>query len=61
MKRLLPGVILFLLLLNGYGQGVANKIQWWQDARFGMFIHWGVYSSEGRGEWIMYQEHIPYN
>jgi len=25
-----------------------------------MFIHWGVYSLEGRGEWIMYQEHIPY-
>lgn len=60
MKRLLIGVVLFVLLLNGYGQDVANKISWWQDARFGMFIHWGVYSAEGRGEWIMYQEHIPY-
>ena len=60
MKRLLPGVILLVSLFNGYGQGVVNKIQWWQDARFGMFIHWGVYSTEGRGEWIMYQEHIPY-
>lgn len=29
------------------------------DARFGMFIHWGLYSTQGRGEWIMYQEHIP--
>lgn len=25
-----------------------------------MFIHWGVYSTVGRGEWIMYQEHIPF-
>ncbi len=24
-----------------------------------MFIHWGLYAIEGRGEWIMYQEHIP--
>lgn len=26
---------------------------WFQDARFGMFIHWGVYSVLGDGEWIM--------
>ena len=27
-----------------------ERIQWWQQARFGMFIHWGVYSLPG-GEW----------
>jgi alpha-L-fucosidase len=27
--------------------------QWFQDARFGMFIHWGVYSVLGEGEWVM--------
>ncbi|MGH9720134.1 MAG: alpha-L-fucosidase [Bryobacteraceae bacterium] len=27
--------------------------QWFQDARFGMFIHWGVYSVLGDGEWVM--------
>jgi alpha-L-fucosidase len=27
-----------------------KRIQWWQNARFGMFIHWGVYSLPG-GEW----------
>lgn len=27
-----------------------ERIQWWRDARFGMFIHWGVYSLPG-GEW----------
>src|SRR6266567_1906408 len=26
---------------------------WFQDAKFGMFIHWGVYSVLGEGEWIM--------
>ena len=36
------------------------KISWWQDAKFGMFIHWGVYSIPGRGEWLLYQEHIPF-
>lgn len=27
--------------------------QWFQDARFGLFIHWGVYSVLGKGEWVM--------
>ena len=26
---------------------------WFQDAKFGLFIHWGVYSVLGDGEWIM--------
>ncbi len=42
---------------------------WWRDARFGMFIHWGVYSVpagtykgkqiSGIGEWIMNNGKIP--
>ncbi|MEM3105207.1 MAG: alpha-L-fucosidase, partial [Candidatus Bathyarchaeia archaeon] len=32
---------------------------WFREARFGMFIHWGLYSIPGRGEWVMYLEHIP--
>ena len=27
-----------------------QRIQWWREAKFGMFIHWGVYSTAG-GEW----------
>jgi len=27
--------------------------RWFQDARFGMFVHWGVYSLLGEGEWVM--------
>jgi len=39
--------------------GCCNRLQWWQEARYGMFIHWGVYSIPARGEWVMFQEHIP--
>src|SRR4051812_42192435 len=33
--------------------------QWFQDSKFGMFIHWGVYSVLGDGEWVMNQKKIP--
>ena len=29
-----------------------GDISWWQHDRFGMFIHWGVYSVPARGEWV---------
>jgi alpha-L-fucosidase len=32
---------------------------WWQEARFGMFIHWGLYSVLGRHEWVQNRESIP--
>jgi alpha-L-fucosidase len=32
-----------------------------QEMRFGMFIHWGIYSVLGDGEWVMFQQHIPLN
>ena len=32
---------------------------WFQEARFGLFVHWGVYSVLGRGEWVMHNERIP--
>lgn len=31
---------------------------WLQEARFGLFIHWGVYSVLGRGEWVMNNEQM---
>jgi alpha-L-fucosidase len=38
----------------------SNKgLTWFQDARFGMFIHWGLYALLGRGEWVMHWERIP--
>jgi len=36
----------------------ANQ-QWFPEARFGMFIHFGLYALLGRGEWVMYHEDIP--
>ena len=37
----------------------ARRMKWWHDARFGMFIHWGLYSVVGRHEWVMEEEAIP--
>jgi alpha-L-fucosidase len=39
--------------------GHERRIQWWRDAKFGMFIHWGLYSQLGRQEWVMSLEDIP--
>lgn len=33
-------------------------LAWFQDARFGMFIHWGLYALLARGEWVMHIEGI---
>ena len=33
--------------------------QWFQDAKFGMFIHWGVYSVPSDGEWYMERKKVP--
>lgn len=35
-----------------------ERLKWFHQARFGMFIHWGLYSLLGRGEWVMFQERI---
>jgi alpha-L-fucosidase len=36
-----------------------STTDWFHEARFGMFIHWGPYSVAGRGEWVMNRERIP--
>jgi len=35
-----------------------KKTDWFAQARFGMFIHWGIYAIPARGEWIRSQEKI---
>jgi len=35
------------------------RMQWWREARFGMFVHLGLYSVLGRHEWAMATECIP--
>lgn len=35
-----------------------EDINWFRDSKFGMFIHWGLYSLLGRGEWVMFNERM---
>ncbi|HYX31125.1 MAG TPA: alpha-L-fucosidase [Pyrinomonadaceae bacterium] len=37
----------------------TRRMKWWHEAKFGMFIHWGLYSTLGRHEWVMENEGIP--
>src|SRR5439155_766761 len=34
-------------------------MRWWRDAKFGMFIHWGLYAIPGEGEWYMHNKQMP--
>ena len=36
-----------------------QRVDWFKKARFGMFIHWGLYSIPARGEWIRSIEEMP--
>ena len=36
----------------------AQRMQWWTDARFGMFIHWGLYALPARHEWVKNAERM---
>jgi alpha-L-fucosidase len=59
----------FALLNAQPPQPDDNRMEWWREARFGMFIHWGVYSVPGGmykgiqvnriAEWIMNRGKIP--
>src|SRR3954464_11666026 len=80
MKKVVAATMLFCCLLhtvsaqNSVQTSVQNvsrdkRMEWWREARFGMFIHWGVYAvpagyynghSIARiGEWIMNRGKIP--
>src|SRR6187549_1503727 len=57
------------LSMNGQTSSTDDRMAWWREARFGMFIHWGVYAVpagiyKGQkinriGEWIMNRGKIP--
>jgi len=40
-------------------QDQQRRLKWFREARFGMFIHWGLYAQLGRHEWVMNRERIP--
>jgi alpha-L-fucosidase len=69
-------ILIFLLFIGLQPIMIAQKtisqdqrMQWWREARFGMFIHWGLYAIpagewngkqiDGIGEWIMKRALIP--
>src|SRR5580704_11870970 len=37
----------------------TQRMAWWHEAKFGMFIHWGLYSVVGQHEWALEVEGIP--
>ena len=73
MKKILIAFALLALFINASWaqQEITQeqRMKWWRDARFGMFIHWGLYAIPagewkgkeiaGIGEWIMKRAEIP--
>ena len=62
MKQLL---CTFLISFLSYSQINYQPTQdnltarkWFEDSRFGLFVHWGVYSVLGDGEWVMNQQKL---
>jgi alpha-L-fucosidase len=67
-------ILLFMLLAVSFSQLKAQEVptkeytdnynkviertQWWRDARFGMFIHFGAYAVPARGEWVKSNERL---
>ncbi len=74
MKKLLLSIVALLIITTSFSQkdyvpskkNLENR-EWFQDAKFGLFVHWGVYSvmagggDKGIAEWIMNQKQIPIN
>jgi alpha-L-fucosidase len=44
---------------QGTHQVNVEARRWFEDAKFGLFVHWGVYSLIGKGEWVMEKDKIP--
>ncbi|MDR2101519.1 MAG: alpha-L-fucosidase [Treponema sp.] len=40
--------------------GRTERTKWFNAARFGMFIHWGLYAIPARGEWVRSAERMPH-
>ncbi|MBM4061994.1 MAG: alpha-L-fucosidase [Planctomycetes bacterium] len=67
----LPSSALFLLALTPFLAApaaaqlpaetpaqVEARLRWWTEARFGMFIHWGLYAQAARHEWVKNYERL---
>jgi alpha-L-fucosidase len=36
-----------------------KDMTWWRDAKFGVFVHWGLYAIPAKGEWHMFNDKVP--
>ena len=62
-------MLICVFAVSAFAQSKPDKMDWWKEAKFGLFIHWGVYSVpagvydgkdiDGIGEWIMNRGKIP--
>jgi len=70
MKKLYASKIIVMILLMVLSQSTfaqlpketeaqkAQRMRWWTEARFGMFIHWGLYALPARHEWVKNRERM---
>src|SRR5512132_2244970 len=73
MRKRTSIALLFMVILTGTARAAdaasEQRLAWWREARFGLFIHWGLYAVPagewkgqlipGIGEWIMNRAKIP--
>ena len=72
VRGLFVGLIMAAACLSGFAPGSSiaqsqyqpapenlEARRWFQDAKFGLFVHWGVYSVLADGEWVMNNRKMP--
>lgn len=64
-KRLIFYILTMLITANIFAQHTTEtnaqkeeRMRWWTESRFGMFIHWGLYSMPSRHEWVKKYERL---
>ncbi|MCE5326239.1 MAG: alpha-L-fucosidase [Planctomycetaceae bacterium] len=45
--------------LDSVAASRPKRMKWWTEARYGMFVHWGLYAQLERNEWVWAIENIP--
>jgi len=66
MKKSFLLLSLVVITCHSFGQVMVDSslllsqkdMRWWKDAKFGLFIHFGLYAVLGHGEWAMFSERM---
>ena len=67
--RVMAAVVCLVVLFSSFNASFAlvppetetertARMEWWSEARLGMFIHWGLYAMAARHEWVKNYERI---